>query len=592
MNFKSKLQHPTPQRIRKNWQLLNGIWDFEFDKNNVGKKERWYVNKKFSKQINVPFVYQSKLSGIDSSEYISVVWYKRAFKTTIQDNKRYLLHFQASDYQTSVYIDGHFIGINEGGFFDFTFDITNYISSNYEITVRVEDKNETYQHLGKQSYKDDNFLCWYSKSVGIWQDVWIEEVGDNFIKDFKLTPNLKQSTIDIEAVILTDGDFKLKTRVLYENKLVCETISSSNSRRYLQQNYLSSRFADFRIHYWSPSNPQLYDIELELIDNNGKIVDHVVSYFGMRKISTNDGYVQINNQKLFHKMILDQGYFGDGLMTPRDTQDLVNDIKYIKEIGFNSVRKHQKVEDMRYLFLCDYYGLLMWAEMPSFYEYSSRSKSEMIKQIDRFISRHYNSPSVEAYVLFNESWGLNRIMDDEQIQYFVNSMYSLTKSIDNSRIIIGNDGWEHTMTDILTIHDYNSDENSISKIYKDKEKVVSGSPSATSNRSIYVTNYNYNNEPIFISEYGGIAFEKCSENNENWGYGERIKDKNEVLKKIEKLTKAFINNNYISGICYTQLSDVEQEVNGLLDRNHKQKFDIELVKKTFSIISEGGFIFD
>lgn len=594
LSFDERVKHPTPQNIRESWWLLNGEWDFQFDKNNVGVKEKWFLNKPFDKKIIVPFSYTSKLSGIKSDEYISNIWYKKEVNLEIKSNKKYLLHFQASDYKTEVWVNGLYVGKNEGGFFQFTFNITDYINMGKNtIVVRVEDNNKTYQHLGKQSYKDVNFLCWYTKTIGIWQDVWLEEVGETYLAHYKMTPNLEKATLDIEANLNKSSNLFLKTTIYFKDKVISENINRFIEGKTQQTNYISSRFADFRLYYWSPDSPNLYDIKLEILNEKGEILDKIYSYFGMRKISTSNGFVCINNQKLFHKMILDQGYFGEGLMTPRTTGDLIEDVKKIKEMGFNGVRKHQKLEDVRFQFLCDYYGLLMWAEMPSFYEYSSLSQKEMIKNIDKFIERHYNSPSVETYVLFNESWGLNRIMDDKQIQAFVDGMFYLTKSLDNTRLVIGNDGWEHTKTDILTIHDYSSFEENINKIYKNKENIIKGAPSQTSNRDVFVTGYSYNNEPIFISEYGGVAFEtETSKNFNTWGYGERITNPNEVLEKIALLTQAFINNDNISGICYTQLSDVEQEINGLLDHNHNYKFNVNDIKKVLNTNKEGGFRFE
>lgn len=594
IEFEKRIKHPTPQNIRENWWLLNGEWDFQFDPKNIGIKEKWFLNKNFNQKIIVPFSYTSKLSKVESGEYISYIWYKKEINIKLKENKRYILHFQASDYKTEVWINGFYVGKNEGGFFSFNFDITDYIKTDKNIIiVRVEDNNKTYQNLGKQSYKNENFLCWYTKTIGIWQDVWLEEVGEIYLSHYKLTPNLEKSTLDIEANLNKSCDFLLKTTIYFENKIISENINRFIEGKTQQTNYISSRFADFRLHYWSPDSPNLYDIKLEILDDNGKILDKIYSYFGMRKISTNNGFVCINNQKLFHKMILDQGYFGDGLMTPKNVQNLIDDVKKIKEMGFNGVRKHQKLEDVRFQYLCDYYGLLIWAEMPSFYEFSSLSQKEMIKNIYKFIERHYNSPSVETYVLFNESWGLNRIMDNKQIQAFVDGMFYLTKSIDNTRLVIGNDGWEHTKTDILTIHDYSSFEKNIDKIYKNKENIVKGAPSQTSNRNVFVTGYSYNNEPIFISEYGGVAFEtETAKRFNGWGYGKRIVNSDKVLEKISLLTQAFTNNENVSGICYTQLSDVEQEINGLLDHNHNYKFDIKDIKKALNTNKEGGFRFE
>ncbi len=590
-NFEKLLQHPTPQRYRDTWWTLNGQWDFDFDPHNIGKKEKWYKGHKFSRKIEVPYSYQSKASGIGEKKEVECVWYQRDLELTIKKNKRYLLHFQASDYTTEVWINGEYIGRNFGGFFEFTFDISSHLTGKDRLTVRVMDHSETHQHLGKQTYKDEPFLCWYTRTTGIWQDVWIEETSKNYIRSFHLTPNLAASTLDIEAFTREDGHYYLETKIYFGNLLISQGRTLFINKTVRQTNYVSTRHADFRVFYWTPETPNLYQIQLSLVDEKGQIVDEVQSYFGMRKFATRDGFVTLNNKKYFHKMILDQGYFLNSLMTATP-KALQGDVIKIKEMGFNGVRKHQKIEDMRFMFLCDVYGLILWAEIPSQYEFSKRSIDEMNRNIYRFINRHYNSPCVGAYVLFNESWGLNRVYDSKAVQSFVNGMYYTTKAVDDTRPIIGNDGWEHSLSDILTIHDYNSNPQDIKSTYENREDIVNSAPSRTSNRYNFVPGYTYSGQPIFISEYGGIAFETDSAKGfDSWGYGERQGGPEGVLKSIRDLTQAFAQIPYIAGICYTQLSDVEQEINGLLDHNHEYKFPLEEIRAALDTDREGGYLF-
>ncbi len=587
------LAHPKPNEYRPNWKSLNGTWDFLFDPQNEGlQKKYWKDTSVFNKKILVPFVYQSEKSGINCKDDIPIVWYKKKFSVDIKLLKTYLLHFQAVDYKTDVWLNEEYIGSNEGGFFDFKFDVGAIIEQENTIVIRVEDYTKTTHNLGKQTYKDETFLCWYTRTTGIWQDVWIEEVGYNYIDDLKMTPNLQTASIDIDLKIKKAGDYEVKTTILYDGRVLCEEKAKSTDENFRSSHYLSSRHADFRLFYWSPEKPNLYDVKFEVI-RDGEIVDELISYFGMRQIGKREGYITINNEKIFHKMVLDQGYFGKGLMTPSSPEDLLNDVKKMLEIGFNGVRKHQKIEDSRFMYLCDVYGLIMWAELPSFYEYSFESVTEMTKTISKFVQKHYNHPSVCTYVLFNESWGLNRIYNSQSVQNFVDGSYYLTKALDQTRLVIGNDGWEHTKTDVLTIHDYNENDLQIEKIYANKNNIVNGSPSQTSNKYNYVPGYEYDGCPIFISEYGGVAFEtELSKEFNTWGYGKRINDPQEVLSKVNKITNSFAKNEYITGVCYTQLTDVEQEINGILDHNHEYKFPVEEIREALITNREGGFIFE
>ncbi len=588
-----KLEHPKPHMYRPNYISLNGEWEFEFDYDNVGLQQAYQKGEhNFKQTINVPFVYQAPKSGVKAKKECNVVWYKRSFELDIQVLKTYILHFQASDYYTKVWVNGAYVGSNRNGFFEFEFEIGHLLKRENEIIVRVEDYTNTHQNLGKQTYKDDPFLCWYTKSTGIWQDVWIEEVGYNYINDVLITPKLNEATVNLEVSIAQKGDYQLLTQVMYDGYLIAESQERFVNKKVKTSCYLSTRHADFRLFYWTPENPNLYDIKLQLI-KDGEVIDSLESYVGMRKVATNNGFVTINNEKVFHKMILDQGYFGDGLMTPESGQELLDDVRKIKEMGFNGVRKHQKIEDSRFMYLCDKLGLIMWAELPSFYEFSFDSLTEFTQTLSRFVKKHYNHPSVCTYVLFNESWGINRIYDCQEIQNLVDGAYHLVKSFDSTRLVIGNDGWEHTKTDILSIHDYNDNAEQIRAIYQNQDEAIKGAPSQTSRRYNIVAGYEYQNQPFFISEYGGVALEtKTAKNYQTWGYGKRCDDPQLVLQKIKDLTHAFADNEYVAGICYTQLSDVEQEVNGLLDHNHQYKFDAVEIKKCLTTKKEGGFTFE
>jgi len=585
-------EYPRPQFKRTEWYDLNGEWQFEFDDEDRGEPEKLFNQKKDLMQtIQVPYAYQSKKSGVEVDENHEVVWYKREFHWEKNTDKNLLLHFEAVDYHTKVWVNGEFIGEHEGGHTPFSFSITNAICNGENtMVVRVEDRNSVEQPVGKQSWKDDNFLCWYSRTTGIWQSVWLEEVPLQYIEDVKMTPQVEEGRLSIEASLP-----RQKKKAYFEANVYFKGEWIDTVGVWVKENQTSveltanveSDQADFRVFYWTPGTPNLYDVTFQLFVDQEN-VDTVESYFGMRSIEIQEGRILLNRDTFYQKLILDQGYYNDSLMTGNYEQ-MESDLLKVKEMGFNGVRRHQTIADRRYLALCDELGLVVWAEMPSSFKFSSKSMFRMMDETREMVQKHYNHPSVIIYTLMNESWGVNEIYHREDQQAFVNALYYQTKAQDPSRLVIGNDGWEHTLTDILTIHDYNSDADSLRNSYK--MDFVNGSPSKTSRKQNYAKGYAYRGEPIMISEYGGIAYGNEYSDVE-WGYGSRPQTEEEVLHRLEELTKAIMENDGIQGFCYTQLTDVEQEVNGLLDHHHDYKFDPKKIKKILLSRQSNGFIFE
>ncbi|GAB6138580.1 glycoside hydrolase family 2 protein [Halanaerobaculum tunisiense] len=588
-----KLKYPRPQFVRENWMDLNGEWEFSFDEKDEGLLKGKFLNDEFyDMKIKVPYSYHTKKSGINKNKDCNIVWYKRDIELDYKRDKRYILNFGAVDYKCDIWINEKHVKTHIGGHTPFNVDITNYVKKgNNKIIIRIEDNNSCDQPIGKQSWKEDNFLCWYTRTVGIWQSVWIEEVGEVYLTDIKMTPDIDNSSLNLDVFISDDEEVTLVGEIYFDDKIVNKFSTTFKSKRAKLTLDISSKAPHFRLHYWSPSNPNLYDIKFKLYKDE-ELIDEIDSYFGMRKVESIGKKIYLNNREFYQKLVLDQGYFKDGGMTATP-EELKNDVMKIKEMGFNGVRKHQKIEDNRFMYLCDVIGLVMWAEMPSSFEYSHVSNENVTKELYSFVSKHYNNPSVIVYTLLNESWGINEVFTNEKQQNFVNALVHLTKSLDDTRLVVGNDGWEHTITDILTIHDYNSDEEIMKERYKNMERVVDGSPAKTSVRRCYSEGYSYNDNPIIISEYGGVAYQTSIDNDEqNWGYGDRLKDNKQVINKIKKLTEVVMDINYVCGFCYTQLSDVEQEVNGLLDHNHEYKFDPNKIREILEYKHNLGFTFE
>ncbi len=571
-------EHPRPDKYRECWLCLNGEWDFAFDEAGAGVSKHWEKKRSFDRKITVPFVFQSELSGINENRVCEYVWYTREFNVPASfKGKRVILHFGAVDYLAKVWIDGNFVGCHEGGYTPFEFDITDIarIGRPHRITVMCEDRYETEQPRGKQSWRPENFACWYAPMTGIWQPVWLEGVGMDYIENVRITPDVDRAMVRFE-VTLSDAaaDADVKAEITFNGKPVSLCTSSVSQRR-----------ADFTValgrdetvegfRYWFPNPPNLYAVRLTLREN-GRDVDSLTTYFGMRKIEIVGDRIFINNRELYQRLILDQGYWKDGLLTAPTDEALRLDVELTRKLGYNGARKHQKFEDPRYLYHADRLGLLVWGELPSSYRFNDREKRNAMRDLSEAILRDYNHPSLIAWVPINESWGVHSIMTDRERQQFSDMLYHMVHSLDGTRYVSGNDGWEQAETDIVTAHDYTAYGSGLRwEDYDDAEVFEAGCP----NKSRVLTANGYCNagKPCLLTEYGGIAFAKDSGNG-NWGYNGAVTDEEVFIARFDDITTSFKSMPYIRGYCYTQLTDVFQEVNGLLDMDRNPKVEIKRI---------------
>lgn len=575
-------EYPRPQFVRNEWLNLNGEWNFAFDDENKGLIEQWYKsNFPKDKNIQVPFAYQAKKSGIGDPMFHDIVWYHREFNIPNEWNgKDILLHFGAVDYRAWVYVNGELVTFHEGGNTPFTANITHVLrDGSNELVVRVEDPSEDELiPRGKQYWHEQSESIFYTRTTGIWQTVWLEPVDSKRIDFIRWTPQIDRGDIDLEAEFVgqIEEDMELEVTISFKGQVVVlETAKVFET--YLKRSFnLRNRFTDrSNIHgpgwYWTPENPNLFDVELKL-KQNGQVLDKVTSYFGMRKVSIEDGIFKLNNRSYYQKLVLDQGYFPEGLLTAPADEDLKNDIALAKEMGFNGARKHQKVEDPRYLFWADKLGFLVWGEMANCSEYSEEAARRITSEWAEAVKRDYNHPSIVVWVPLNESWGISRVAYEKQQQDHSLAMYYFTKSLDQTRPVLSNEGWEHTISDICGIHNYRSAEE-MEKAYQSVEMAITTTPA---DRLIYAQGFSYRGEPILITEYGGIAYE--ADQSKGWGYS-AVKSSEELVEEYRKQTEVLLKSSVIQGFCYTQLTDVEQEINGLLTYDRKPKCDLKKIKE-------------
>lgn len=577
--------YPRPQFVRKEWEILNGEWDFIFDEYNEGEDKEYFVNfPKENNKIQVPFTYETQLSGIQDESVHNVVWYHKEITISKNqlENKKIVLHFEGSDYLTKVWINGKYVGTHEGGYSRFSFDIENYLElGENEITVKVEDSLAKEQPRGKQRYKKESWKCWYVQTTGIWKTVWLEFLSMQYIRSVKNTPDLDTKTIKLEyETNITEKEFEnyqfyIETEISFNGKIV------NNSKILLQNAYqevilpICQENVQHEIQKWSPDTPHLYEITYTLYCED-KMIDTVYSYFGIRKIEIQKNKILLNDKELYLKLILDQGYWKQSHLTPPNEEAIIKDIDIALEYGYNGIRKHQKVEDERFLYWCDVKGVLVWSEMANCYAFNDKSVQNFTEQWIKVVKQNYNHPSIIAWVPINESWGVPEIAKDRKQQNFVNSIYYITKALDSTRPVISNDGWEHTISDIITIHDYKQDSELLSSEYMDKErKVLNNIKEYNSHHKLFAEGYTYTGQPVIMSEYGGTALNA----EKGWGYGNQVKDEMDFVERFYALADVIKSIPYMTGYCYTQLTDVQQEINGLVDENRKDKFSDKVKKK-------------
>ncbi len=574
-------EYPRPDFIRKEWLNLNGQWDFAFDDENKGLKEEWYKNHLYHEGINVPYAFQTKLSGIGKREFHDVVWYERTFSVPEKwEGNNIHLNFGAVDYGATVWVNGLFVTFHEGGHTPFYADITEALKKGEnKVTVRVEDvSTDLEQPRGKQYWEEESKGIFYTRTTGIWQTVWIEPISSSNIERVKLTPDIDDGKVTVEYLIQNrTKNQEVEMEISFDKKIVSKVIAPV----YLVQrkNKLSITLEDFEKgegKLWSPEEPNLYTIKFFLKEEN-QILDEVESYFGMRKVAINNGKIELNNKPYYMKLVLDQGYYPESLLTAPTDLDIKKDIELTKEMGFNGVRKHQKVEEPRYFYWADKLGILVWGEMANCHTFTDQAVKRITSEWQEAVERDYNHPSIVAWVPLNESWGVPRLKKDPRQANHLVSMYYLTKTLDHSRLVISNDGWEHTISDILTIHDYEGEKPRLKQRYSNVENVLKFTPA---DRFLYVPGFSYRVEPIMVSEFGGIAFQ--IDESQGWGYTS-ASDEQDFIERYYNVVSGLLESPLVQGFCYTQLTDVEQEINGLLTYNRIPKVDLNLIRE----INEG-----
>lgn len=564
--------YPRPNMYRKSWRSLNGSWEFDFYDDAFVLSHKEKLAESFSNTIQVPFTYQTNLSGIETDDIHERVVYRRKLHLTDAEREgRVLLHFAAVDFIAEVWIDAVRIGSHTGGYTPFYFDIGSFFENERTVTLSlvVEDKPSAEQPRGKQAIAAP-FACWYTAVSGIWQSVWLEFLPEVHIAGLTAEQYADNGTAAFRLQISAPGK---ECRIAAEVKLAGERVASSMCNCHYPSTEVHFTVPD--VHKWSPEKPNLYEVHFSLMQKD-VVVDHVETYLSFREIEVMSDGLYINQQRYFQKLILMQGYWKEGGYSAPDADSFDKDILRAQEMGFNGCRMHMKFEDPRFLYAADRLGFLVWGEAPSFYSFTEKSCSVFQKELTEILNRDKRHPSLIAWVIGNESWGIKDIGESDRIRAWLNEIVELTRRIDPTRPVISNDGWEHLDSDIMTLHSY---EHNTESLRGDWERARKNERCGIHRRVFNLHSKDMLKFPWVLSEFGAVSFLGETDKLEHWGYGDTAESKHAFLTLFRQIIDAAAALDGISGWCYTQFSDIEKEKNGLLFADRTPKVEPSLIKE-------------
>jgi beta-galactosidase/beta-glucuronidase len=575
--------HPRPRLTRDRWIDLNGQWGFGYDDADEGLDGRWFEHpEKFDRTITVPFCPESKLSGINDKSYHPYLWYRRSFTERPPAGGRLLLHFGAVDYRAHVWVNGKLVATHEGGHSPFSADITAALTPEGEqvIVVRAEDQPlDMTQPRGKQEWLTEPHVIWYHRTSGIWQPVWLEPVADVHIENFHLTPDIATSTVTVEATFNRKAQGWLALTLAKDGKaLAAQQVRVSGTTLKTVVHIPSGDNGVSRADlYWTPGSPNLIDVAADLISDAGDKLDQVESYFGLRTVGFDRGRFLLNDKPTFLRSVLEQGFWPDSHLTAPSPEALKREVELIKSLGFNAARIHQKVEDPRFLYWCDKLGLMLWGEMANAYEFSPAAVDRFTREWLSVVDRDRSNPCIVTWTPLNESWGVPDISLSKAQQDYASALYHLTKALDPSRPVISNDGWEHTRSDILGVHDYTQFPEQIASRYytpEQVEKTLAGP--GPQRKRLLLEPGDRRGQPVMLTEFGGLSFHPAS--GEPWfGYA-TANSEQEYLAMVEGLFDAIHDSPELAGFCYTQITDTLQEKNGLFNERREPKLPVDKLR--------------
>ena len=550
-------EYPRPQFVRPGWMNLNGAWQFEIDHGGSGRARGLVEKETLDQTILVPFCPESELSGVGYKDFMAAVWYRRSFVLPEEAlGQRVFLHFGAVDYKCEAWLNGQSVGVHEGGYASFSFEITHALQAgeNTLVVCADDDMRHGRQPFGKQCYRYHSFGCSYTRTTGIWQTVWLEWTPQTHIQSMRMIPDVTNGTLYVDAAISGPAaGLTLKATAFFggEEQAHAEVLVDGNHAK------CTLKVKD--LHPWAPGQPNLYDLTLTLGE------DTVQSYFGLRTISFDGKKCLLNGKPVFQRLILDQGFYPDGVYTAASDEALRHDIEMSMAMGFNGARLHQKVFEQRFLYWADRLGYLCWGEMPSWGIEPSlpHTMTIFLREWLEVVQRDFNAPSIVGWCPYNEVW---KESNEGLRELTLQMTYRTTKAVDPTRPCIDVSGGFHVETDIYDTHDYEQRVDVYAQRYQPGAELYEPFP----------RHEQYDGKlPMFVSEYGGIRW---TDDETGWGYGEGPKTGEEFIARYKGLTEALLGNPEHMGFCYTQLTDVEQEQNGLYTYHRQPKFPPEVIR--------------
>ncbi|ABF46398.1 glycoside hydrolase family 2 multidomain protein [Deinococcus geothermalis DSM 11300] len=573
--------YPRPQLRRAHWRDLGGRWAFAYDDG-----ARWQTPDEvhFDREIIVPFPPESAASGVGDPASHPVVWYGTRVELTEDERprpgeRRLLLHFGAVDYRARVWVNGQLVAEHEGGHTPFSADVTALAGGpELRIVVRAEDDpHDLAQPRGKQDWKEQPHSIWYRRTTGIWQPVWLESVSQTYLHELRWTPDLDREELRLQVRLNGAPPHPLQLRVrlsLRGRPLAQQTVALSGRQGSavlpLNHTPLNPERQDL---LWSPRHPNLIDAEVALLSEDGAVVDEVRSYAGMRSVEVQGGRFLLNGHPYYLRLVLAQNYWPESHLATPSPEALRREAELVKALGFNGVRIHQKIEDPRFLYWCDRLGLLVWGEAANAYRFTDESCERLTREWLEALRRDYSHPCIVAWVPLNESWGVPNLERDPAQRAFVKGLYHLTRALDPTRPVVANDGWQHVAGDILGIHDYALEGAVLRERYGTPEAIERTFAHVQPHfRNLLTAGHTRGEEAVMLTEFGGLSI-RPGEGERWWGYG-TVGTPEAFLEKYGDLVGAVLDCESLAGFCYTQLTDTEQETNGLLTASRQPKFDL------------------
>ncbi|MCO8243396.1 sugar-binding domain-containing protein [Haladaptatus sp. AB643] len=553
-------EYPRPQRRRERWRNLNGEWEFEIDGGASGRARGLPEADSLAETITVPFAPESELSGVEHTDFMDAVWYRRAIEVPERFlDGRLFLRFGAVDYETEVWVNGTSVGTHRGGYTPFAFDVTDAVEPGTNVvTVCAEDDvRSTLQPAGKQSQEYASSGVKYTRVTGIWQTVWLEPVPETYVESLRFQPDPENDTLHADVELAgTVRAGTLTATATFDDRVVGETTVRTDGT------YAGISLPLDETHVWTPDDPNLYDLTMKFVVD-GETTDVVESYFGLRSVTLGDDRVYLNGEPVFQRLVLDQGYYPDGIYTAPSDEALRSDIERAQELGFDGARLHEKVFEPRFLYHADRLGYLVWDEHANWGMDHGRSETlgPFLQEWLEVVRRDYNHPALVGWTPFNET-------QSHQNDDLLRTVYRVTKRLDPTRPVIDTSGWYHVETDLVDAHDYEQDPETFRETYGEIDGPVE--PTGHSHTE-------WSDDLSYVSEYGGIWWNPQAE--DGWGYGDRPEDESEFFERYRGLTETLLENEAMWAFCYTQLYDVEQETNGLYTYDREPKFDAKRLRE-------------